>query len=123
MLTGAVRSPSDLPEGDMRKHMPRYQPGAFETNMKLVEEVEKIAKQKACTPAQLAIGWTRSLSKKDGNPEIIPIPGATTVERVSENSTDVTLSSEELKQINAVLEKCEVVGARYGVAQQAHLEG
>lgn len=123
MLTGAVRSPSDIPEGDMRKHLPRYQPGAFETNMKLVEEVEKIAKQKGCTPAQLAIGWTRSLSKKDGYPKIIPIPGATTEERVLENSKDVSLSSEELEQINTALNKCEVVGARYGAAQQAHLEG
>ncbi len=79
----------------------------------MVEQVEALAKKKGCTPAQLAIGWTRSLSKRPGMPVIIPIPGATTAERVQENSTIVDLTEEELNEIDATLAKFEVKGGRY----------
>lgn len=94
--------------------MPRFQPGAFDKNLELVKELEKIAKQKGCTPAQLAIGWIKYLSKKDGNPEIIPIPGATTEARVSENSKNVTLTAEEAAEIDKILASFPIEGGRYG---------
>jgi len=113
MLTGQIKSFEDIPENDLRKRLPRFQPENFETNMKLVNELAKIAKKKNCTSAQLALGWVRSLSKREGMPEIIPIPGATTVERVRENSTEVELTDEEMKEIDSILARCEVVGDRY----------
>src|SRR5271168_4296106 len=104
MLSGEIKKPEDIPEGDLRRTMPRFQPGIFDKNLELVKELEKIAKQKGCTPAQLAIGWTKHLSKKDGNPEIIPIPGASTEARVAENSKNVTLTDEEVTEIDKILE-------------------
>jgi pyridoxine 4-dehydrogenase len=86
MLTGQIKSFEDIPDNDFRKILPRFQPENFEINMKLVKELEKIAKKKNCTSTQLAPGWVRSLSKREGMHEIIPIPGATTVDRVIENS-------------------------------------
>ncbi|KAH7403547.1 NADP-dependent oxidoreductase domain-containing protein [Cadophora sp. MPI-SDFR-AT-0126] len=123
MLTGQIKSPDDIPEGDMRKTMPRFLPENFRKNLDLVKELENLAKQKGCTPAQLALGWTRSISKKNGNPEIIPIPGATTAERVLENSKDVTLSSEDLKAIESILSSFSVAGQRYDLHGMAHVEG
>lgn len=114
MLSGHLKKPEDIPDGDMRKAMPRFQPGTFDKNLELVKELEKIAKEKGCTPAQLAIGWTKYLSKKDGNPEIIPIPGATTEARVSENSKNVTLKAEEVAEIEKILKSFTVEGGRYG---------
>jgi pyridoxine 4-dehydrogenase len=114
MLTGQVKSFDDLPEGDIRRSMPRFAPENFDTNLKLVQELEKIAKQKGCTPAQLALGWVRHLSKKDGNPTIIPIPGATKEERVTENAMEVSLSDKEIKEIDSILKSFEVAGDRYG---------
>ena len=113
MLTGQIKSFNDFPENDFRRHTPRFQPENFEINIKLVQELEKIAARRNCTPAQLALGWLVSLSKKEGMPVVIPIPGATTVERVEENSTAVELSEEDLKDIDSVLAKFEVVGDRY----------
>jgi pyridoxine 4-dehydrogenase len=123
MLSGEIKSPEDIPEGDMRKFMPRFQPGTFEKNLELVREVEKIAKQKGCTPAQLAIAWTKYLSKKDGNPEIIPIPGATTETRVAENSKNVTLTDQEAAEIDKILKSFPVEGGRYGGPAVAHMNG
>ena len=122
-LTGQIKSYEDIPDKDVRKILPRYQPENFETNMKLVRELEKIAKKKGCTPAQLALGWLRALSKRHGMPEIIPIPGATTVERVMENAKEVELDEDEMKDIDDVLGRCEVVGDRYHEAGMKFVDG
>lgn len=93
--------------------LPRFQPDVFENNMKLVKRLEAIAKKKNCTPAQLALNWVLNISKKPGMPEIIPIPGATTVERVKENLVEVELTAEELAEIDEILATCEIIGDRY----------
>lgn len=123
MLSGEIKKPTDIPEGDFRRLMPRFSEENFGKNLKLVEQIQKIAKDSGRTPAQLAIGWVRTLSKKDGNPEIIPIPGATTVERVKENSENITLSKDELAAIDSVLASFVVAGGRYGAAHVPDLEG
>lgn len=48
-LTGQIKSFEDIPEGDFRKWMPRFQPNVFDKNMDLVRELEKIATKKGCT--------------------------------------------------------------------------
>ncbi|CCF41172.1 aldo/keto reductase [Colletotrichum higginsianum] len=113
MLTGQVKTLDDIPHDDMRRHMPRFQPDTFGINIKLVEQVETLARKKGVTPAQLAIGWTVALSRRPGIPMIIPIPGATTADRVNENAKLVELTDEEMAEIDATLAKFEVVGGRY----------
>lgn len=113
MLSGNITSHDSLPESDPRRHYPRFQPEAFATNIQLVEAVRKIAKRKGCTPAQLAINWTRCLGKRPGMPVIIPVPGSSSEARIQENATVVELTDEEMKEIYAILEKFEVVGGRY----------
>lgn len=113
LLTGEIKSPDDIPEDDMRKHFPRFQPGNFEHNLVLAEKVNEMAKKKGVTPGQFALGWVRTLSKRPGMPTIIPIPGATTAARVNENSKLVDLTDEEMKVIDEILEKMEVKGSRY----------
>lgn len=103
--------------------MPRFSKENFGKNLELVNELQKIASKKNCTPAQLAISWVKNLSKQEGNPEIIPIPGASTEARVIENSKVITLSNEDLAEIQKILGTFEVQGGRYGGPQVAHLEG
>jgi len=122
-LSGQLKSPDDIPEGEFRKLLPRFQPGAFEHNLELVRDVEKIAQKKGCTPAQLAIGWTLQLSKKEKNPEIIPIPGASSAGHAAENAVIITLTDEELAEIDTILAKFEPIGARYGGPVAAYMEG
>lgn len=113
MLGGQFKSLDDLPEGDYRRHFPRFQPENFAVNLELGKQLEHLAKNKGCTPAQLAIAWVKSLSKKPGMPLMIPIPGATTEARVRENAVDVELNADDLTAIDGVLAKFTVVGARY----------
>lgn len=103
--------------------LPRFQPENFEKNLDLVHKLQDVAKEKGCTPAQLAISWVRHLSKKNGNPEIIPIPGATTPERIRENAKDISLSSSEVEAIDSILKSFTVQGGRYGGHQAAWIEG
>lgn len=56
MLTGEIKSHDDIPEGDFRRSVPRFSKENFPINLKLVTELQKIAKQKGVSPAQLAIG-------------------------------------------------------------------
>lgn len=113
LATGKVRSLDDVPAGDFRHHLPRFQPGAFEINLQLADQVQAMAASKGCTPAQLALGWLTSLQRRPGMPVIIPIPGATTAERVQENAVVVDLTDAEMAEIDATLARFEVVGARY----------
>ena len=113
-LTGEIKKLDDLPEGDGRRHLPRFQPDVFDQNLEIVTELEKVAKKKGCTPAQLALAWVKQWSGKEGMPVIIPIPGATTEKRVLENMRDVDLDAGDLKEIDAILEKAPVLGDRYG---------
>jgi pyridoxine 4-dehydrogenase len=113
MLTGQIRSFDDLPADSMMRHFPRFQPENFAINLQLVDQVEAMAKRKGCTPAQLAINWTRALSRREGMPTIIPIPGATTKARVEENSKVVDLTDEEMKEIDETLAKFKPAGDRY----------
>ena len=112
-LTGQIKSVDDFPEGDFRLTFPRFQPQNFEANLRLVEELERMAAKKGCTPSQLALGWLLAISELPGMPKIIPIPGTTTAERVRENSKVVQLSDVEMREIKSLLQKCEVRGDRY----------
>ncbi|UPL03354.1 hypothetical protein LCI18_014288 [Fusarium solani-melongenae] len=107
MLTGEIKTLDDIPKDDMRRHFPRFQPDTFDINLKLVEQVQGLAAKKACTPAQLALSWCTALSRRPGMPVIIPIPGATTAERVAENSVQIELTDEEMDSIDETLAKFE----------------
>jgi pyridoxine 4-dehydrogenase len=113
MLTGQIKSLDDLPEGDFRRMLPRFQPDVFENNLKLVKELELMASKKNCTTTQLALNWILHIAKKPGMPQIIPIPGTTTVKHVKENAVKVEITEEELAEIDKILSTCEIIGDRY----------
>jgi pyridoxine 4-dehydrogenase len=97
----------------MLHHMPRFQPEVFDENIKLVNAVEGIAQKKGVTSAQIAIGWVLHQSGKEGMPTIIPIPGATTSDRVKENMQPAKLDESDMKELAAILDKFPIVGDRY----------
>lgn len=113
LLTGQLNSLDDLAPDDHRRYFPRFSPENFKHNITLAHRVKELAANKGVTPGQFAIAWTRALSKRPGLPTIIPIPGATTVDRVNENSQLVELTDEEMAVIDEILEKMNVKGARY----------
>ena len=76
----------------------------------MVELIEKFAKQKKATPAQIALAWL--LAQK---PWIVPIPGTTKLHRLEENigAANVELSAEDLRELETAASKIAVQGARY----------
>lgn len=120
-LTGQIKSLDDIPETDFRRTVPRFSAENFPKNLKLVDEMRKLAEKKGVTPGQIALAWVRYKSGRDGLPVIIPIPGATTAERVAENMVEVPLSENDVKEIDSLLASIEIVGGRYN-AHAAHLE-
>ena len=122
-LTGHVKRPEDIPKDDFRHQFPRFFPENFAKNVELVDQLKAIARNKGCTPAQLAIAWVKQLGREKSMPTIIPIPGATTAARVEENMKLASLSSSELAEINKVLRSFKVSGQRYPDFLQDQLEG
>ncbi|RPA94357.1 Aldo/keto reductase [Choiromyces venosus 120613-1] len=120
-LTGQIKSLHDLPEDDYRRHFSRFKPANFKVNIELVNKVEGLAKKKGCSPAQLAMEWVRYQSGKDGMPELLPIPGATMVERVEENCQEVGLADEEYRELEDIIGSTKILGGRYFEAAEAHL--
>jgi aryl-alcohol dehydrogenase-like predicted oxidoreductase len=107
-LTGRFRSIDDLAADDWRRNNPRFQGENFQKNLDLVAKIEELARQKGCTPAQLALAWLLAQG-----PDIVPIPGSTRVERVEENAgaAVIPLSAEEIAHLAAIAPR--VAGERY----------
>jgi aryl-alcohol dehydrogenase-like predicted oxidoreductase len=107
-LAGRFRSPDDLEPGDWRRNNPRFQGENFQRNLDLVAKVQKLARAKACTPAQLALAWLLSRG-----PDVVPIPGSTRAERVEENAAALTvhLSPDDLTALDELAPG--VAGERY----------
>ncbi|KAF7552089.1 hypothetical protein G7046_g7519 [Stylonectria norvegica] len=112
-LGGNLKSLDDLPQGDIRRMMPRYSPENFSKNLELVHKIEALAQKKGVTTGQIAIGWVRSLSKRPGMPTIIPIPGSTNPDRIKENATVIDLTKEDLAEIDEFLKTFVPAGERY----------
>lgn len=114
LLTGTFNSVDDLPEDDHRRHMyPRFQGENFKHNLTLAQRVKEMAAKKGITSTQFAVAWLLTLSDRPDMPTIIPIPGATTVDRVNENSKVIKLDQDEMAAIDEILAKMDVKGARY----------
>ncbi len=77
----------------------------------MVNDFAALAKEKNCTPAQLALAWV--LAQGD---DIIPIPGTKKRKYLEENAAavNITLTNEDLGKIEELLNKYPDVGERYG---------
>lgn len=109
-LTGAIRSPADFEPDDLRRQQPRFQGENFVLNLRLVDELKRLADARQCTTAQLALAWV--LTRGD---RVIAIPGTRHVRRLEENlgALDITLSPSELSSLDAIFPGGAISGARY----------
>ena len=109
-LTGRFTRFEDLPADDYRRFSPRFQGENFQKNLDLVHRVEQIAKEKNCTPAQLALAWVLA----QGN-DIVPIPGTKRRMYLEQNvgALNVQLTPGELRRIAEVAPHGVAAGMRY----------
>ena len=116
LLTGQLRSPADIPEGDWRKTNPRFAAENFDRNLAIVDEVRAIGAEIGATPAQTALAWL--LTRGD---DIAPIPGTRRVSRVEENTAAdaVQLSPEQVYRLSALE---PAAGERHDPANMASID-
>ncbi len=115
-LTGRFRSAADFPEDDYRRFHPRFQGANFDRNIALVGEIETMAQDKGCTPAQLALAWVLAQGE-----DIVPIPGTKRIRFLDENlgALSLRLSADELARIDRILPPGAAAGPRYHEAGMA----
>ncbi|HZV34007.1 MAG TPA: aldo/keto reductase [Verrucomicrobiae bacterium] len=109
-LTGRFTKPEDLSAQDWRSKSPRFQGENFQRNLDLVHQIEKMAAEKHCTPAQLALAWVLAQGEN-----IVPIPGTKRRKYLEENvaALNVQLTPADLARINEVAPQGVAAGPRY----------
>jgi aryl-alcohol dehydrogenase-like predicted oxidoreductase len=109
-LAGKFKRFEDLSPDDQRSHFPRFQRENFHKNVELVARVEEIAREKGCTPSQLALAWVLAQAE-----DIVPIPGTKRRKYLEENvaALEVQLTAEDLKRIEQACPRDTAAGTRY----------
>jgi len=110
LLAGIVPDLAHLDAGDTRGRHPRFMGDNFAKNRTLVERLEAIAREKGCTPAQLALAWLLAQGT-----DVIPIPGTKQIARLEENlrAMQVRLSPADIERISAAIPIGAAAGTRY----------
>jgi aryl-alcohol dehydrogenase-like predicted oxidoreductase len=118
-LAGRIRKLDDLAASDWRRNNPRFQGENFAKNIAVADRVQELAREKGCTPAQLALAWLLN------RPGVIPIPGTSSEARLVENAqaAEVHLSASEIAQVEQAVPRGAVAGQRYDPAMQKLVNG
>ena len=106
-LTGTIRTLDDLAQDDFRRHQPRLQGENLESNIAIVEVVDRIAAERGATAAQVALAWV--LAQGD---DVVPIPGTKRRTYLEDNAgaVDVTLTEQDLHDLEHA---GQAIGERY----------
>ncbi len=101
---------AELPAGDMRRTVPRFQEAHIDGNRQLVAHLNEMAGARSCTAAQLALSWVLA-----GGDDIVPIPGTKRRGFLDDNiaATDIALSEAEMTRLNELFAPGAASGERY----------
>jgi aryl-alcohol dehydrogenase-like predicted oxidoreductase len=109
-LAGNAQRAEEYPENDFRRNDPRFQGENFDANMRAASSVRELAARRGATAGQIALAWL--LQKGD---DVVPMPGTKRRTYLEENvaAANITLSEDELRQIDEALSPEQVAGPRY----------
>ena len=118
-LSGKITDMGTLEENDMRQTMPRFTGSNFEHNLRLVKQLDELARENSCSTAQLALAWVLN---QDEN--FVPIPGTKHVKYVEENaaSLDLNIDAADLNKAGEIFADGEVLGERYAKSHMISLD-
>jgi len=121
LISGHWQKGSD--KGDFRSRAPRFLGANLDTNLALVEKLRAVADRIGASVAQVAIAWVfaRAAAQKAS---IVPLIGARRRDRLAESlgALRVTLSQEQLAEIEQAVPPDAAAGERYPEAQLAHMD-
>jgi len=109
LLTGAVRETATLADDDLRRRVPRFDDANLAHNLALVDALAALARERGCTPAQLALAWVLTQGE-----DVVALPGSERVTHLEENAraADVVLDPATLARIEAALPPGAAAGGR-----------
>ena len=118
-LTGSITKASQFGANDFRSTVPRFSQENIDANRVIVDLVQQIARRKGITPAQVALSWVMAQRKF-----IVPIPGSRTQAHLKDNLAAATVhyTSDEMHEINALLDKINLQGNRYSPEAQKNID-
>jgi aryl-alcohol dehydrogenase-like predicted oxidoreductase len=107
-LSGTIKNPNELEEGDWRRNTPRFQLDQFNKNIELLDKIKQVAAEKNITPSQLALAWVIAKGH-------VPIPGTKRIKYVEENiaAANITLSQENIDLLESIIPLGTDTGDRY----------
>jgi aryl-alcohol dehydrogenase-like predicted oxidoreductase len=105
-LLGGRYDASNLPSGSARTMDPLWLPENVRRATPMIETVRRIADAHSATPAQVALAWLIS------RPNVVVIPGASSVEQLRRNveAADLDLKDGELEELTAESDAFEPLG-------------
>ncbi len=119
LLTGAVDTRAEFPDGDVRATLPRYEKQNRNDAARVVDLLREIADHKEATPAQVALAWLLTQQ-----PWIAPIPGTTKIHRLEENTgaASITLTAQEREQLTDASTAIDTTADRYPEKMQSWID-
>jgi len=118
LLTGRIRTAADLPAGDWRGQVPRFQGENLAANVARLAPLEAMAARKGVSPSSLALAWILHQGA-----DLVPLVGIGRPENVDRNleATRVSLDAAELDALDAAFPVGCAAGDRYPPAAMASL--
>ena len=118
-LGGTLTEYADMNSNDIRGAWPRFTREALRANARILELLNEFGKTRGMTSSQIALAWMMSK-----HPFIVPVFGTTKLSHLEEDlrAADVTLSADELSDLEAKVSVFPVVGERYDALQQSRVE-
>jgi aryl-alcohol dehydrogenase-like predicted oxidoreductase len=110
LLTGSTRTAAEIPTDDRRRDHPRFQDENLQKNLDLLKPLLDMAKQKGCTPGQLALAWLLARGR-----DVVPIPGTKRKARLDENAAAaaVSITPAEVAALQDAVPTGAAAGTRY----------
>lgn len=123
LLSGRWSQERQARTRDFRAILPRFQGENLAANLRLVEALQRIAAEKAATPAQIAIAWVRAQGTALGA-AIVPLIGARSRAQLGESlgAADLVLDASDLARIDSAIPPGAAKGNRYPDHQMATLD-
>ena len=117
-LAGKIKSLEGLAENDWRRGAPRFQGENLRRNLAIIDHMEAMAKEKGCTPAQLALAWV--LAKGE---HIVPIVGTKRRRYLEENvaAANLQLTPSDIRRLDEAVPVGAAAGHRYPEGMQSIL--
>lgn len=108
LLTGDLKAP--LAADDHRNHFTRFQGQNLVQNLEKVDMLLDMARDKGCTPTQLAIAWVNAQGD-----HIMPLVSMSSRSRLPENraAMELTFTPEEMNALNTHFAPGAMLGSTY----------